>query len=305
MPARAILVTGATGTVGSEVLASLADDGDGRRASDDVERVRAGVRNVGADDLGDGYAPADSSRPAVDAVEFDFERPETWGFAFEGVRAMFLVRPPSVPRERVVAAAEAAVRSGVEHVVYLSVLGAERNPLLPHRRIEKRLESADARCTFLRASYFMQNVTGIHAPEIRDCDEVFVPAGDGRISFVDARDVGAVAAAALAGDGPGRGSRAYDLTGPAALDFSTVAAVLSDSLGRRIVYADPGPVEFVRRMRARDVPLGFAVAMLGIYAPARFGRAGRVTDDVERALGRPPTSLRAFVDDSRDAWVRT
>jgi uncharacterized protein YbjT (DUF2867 family) len=276
-----ILVTGATGTVGSDVVDALAET---------ETSFRAGVRDPASREWPDGCEP----------VAFDFERPETWGFAFEGVDTLFLLRPPSVRRERLLDAVDAAVRTGVDHVTYLSVLGAEKNPLLPHRRIERHLEASDATYTFLRASYFMQNLSEIHAPEIRERDEVFVPAGDGAISFVDTRDIGAVAAVTMAEGG--HENRAYDLTGPAALDFEAVAAVFSDVLDRRVTYADPSSLAFVRRMHARGVSLRFAILMLGIYAPARFGRAARLSDDVERLLGRSPTPLATFVDDHRDVW---
>ncbi|SFK84810.1 Uncharacterized conserved protein YbjT, contains NAD(P)-binding and DUF2867 domains [Halogranum rubrum] len=276
-----ILVTGATGTVGSHVVSALADT--------DVS-FKAGVRDPTAGDWPENCEP----------IAFDFERPETWGFAFDGIDTLFLLRPPSVGRDRLVAAVDAAIRMGVEHVTYLSVLGAARNPLLPHRRLERHLETSGATYTFLRASYFMQNLSEIHAPEIREHDEVFVPAGTGAVSFVDARDVGAVAALTMRE--PGHEDESYDLTGPEALDFETVAERFSDVLGRPVTYTDPSSVAFVRRMYARGVPLRFAVLMLGIYAPARFGRAGRVEDDVERLLDRPATSLSTFVSDYREVW---
>lgn len=276
-----MLVTGATGTVGSRVVDALADS---------VLPFRAGVRDPTGGEWPENCEP----------IAFDFERPETWGFAFEDVETLFLLRPPSVDRDHIVEAVDAAVRTGVSHVVYLSVLGAERNPLLPHWHIEKHLEASDASYTFLRASYFMQNLSEIHAPEIRERDELFVPAGDGALSFVDARDVGAVAAVTMTD--PGHENCAYDLTGPESLDFDSVAERFSDVLGRRVTYARPSSFEFVRQTAARGVSLRFAVLMVGIYAPARLGLAGRVTDDVARLLGRPPTSLAAFVDDYRDVW---
>jgi uncharacterized protein YbjT (DUF2867 family) len=279
-----ILVTGATGTVGSAVVAALTD-------ADAI--VRAGVRTP---DDGRSRVPE-----ADEYVRFDFEKPETWGRAFEGATRLFLLIPPGEASvDRVTDAADAAVRSGVDHAAFLSVLGAGRNPLLPHRRVERHLEGSDAGATFLRASYFMQNLAEVHAEEIRTRGEIFVPAGDGRTSFVDARDVGAVAAAALV-DG-GRGTRAYDLTGPEALTYGEVAAIFTEVLGRPVEYADPSVVEFVRWTRARGEPLRFALAMVGIYATARFGFAGRVTNDVARALGRPPISMREFVADYREMW---
>ncbi|MDS0294746.1 SDR family oxidoreductase [Halogeometricum luteum] len=284
-----IVVTGATGTVGEPTVESLL-----ARGAD----VRAAVRN-----------PSAASVPAgTETVEFDFERPETWGRAFDGATGLFLLRPPTTTRvsRRLLPAADAAVRCGVDRVTFLSVLGAERNPLLPHRRVERHLETDDtdagagATHAFLRASYFMQNLAEVHAPDVRERGELFVPAGDGATSLVDARDVGAVAAATLTE--PGHANVAYDLTGPEAVTYEEVAAVLSDVLGRPVEYVDPSARAFARRMRRRGHDWGFVVAMLGIYATARFGLAGRVEPDASAVLGRPPRDVATFAADYADAW---
>lgn len=274
-----ILLTGTTGTVGSAVAASLAGRGVG---------FRAGVRDPESyDGLGT-------------PIAFDFEKPETWGRAFEGSETLFLVRPPAVATESIAAAAAAASRCGVEHVVYLSVLGAQKNPLLPHRRIERRLEDLPVETTVLRASFFMQNLDEVHVEGIREHGEVFVPAGGGETSFVDARDVGATAATCLSE--PGHEGRAYDLTGPEALDYYEVAAILSAELDRPITYPNPSPWAFVRRELAAGRPLAFVLVMLGIYTTTRLGLAGRVTDDVERVLGRPPRGIGEYAADYREAF---
>lgn len=282
---RTILVTGATGTVGRHVVTSLAEE--------DVA-VRTGVRDVARahERFGEG----------VECVEFDFERPETWGRVFEGVDALFLVRPPAMARvqRHLTPAVDAAARMGVEHIVFLSVLGAERNPLLPHRRIETHLRDADVSYTFLRASFFMQNFADVHRDAIVERDELFVPAGDGKTSFIDARDVGTVAALALAE--PGHENRSYDLTGPAALDYHAVAAVFSDVLDRPITYANPSILSFVRRLRTEGQPFGFVLVMVGIYTTARLGFAGRVSTDVRSLLGREPIPLARFVADYADVF---
>lgn len=211
-----ILVTGATGTVGRHVVTNLADEDT---------TVRAGVRDIARarERFGDD----------IEYAEFDFQRPETWGAAFAEVDALFLIRPPTIGRVKrhITPAIDAAARVGVEHVAFLSVLGAEKNPILPHRRIEAHLQDADVSYTFLRASFFMQNLTEVHREAIAERDEIFVPAGNGKTSFVDARDIGAAAAVALTE--PGHRNRAYDITGPAAFDYETVAEIFSTcSTGR-------------------------------------------------------------------------
>jgi uncharacterized protein YbjT (DUF2867 family) len=275
-----VLVTGATGTVGRHVTRGLTET--------DAE-VRAGVRSV---------ERANETLPdGVDLVSFDFEKPETWGAAFEGVDALFLVRPPEMTRvhRHITPAVDAAERVGVEHVVFLSVLGAEKNPLLPHRRIERHLEDSGLSYTFLRASFFMQNFSVVHRTELTERNELFVPAGDGKTSFVDARDVAAVGVAALVD--PVHRNRAYDVTGPDALTYDDAAAVFSDLLGRDIEYANPGLAEFLVTATRRGVSLPFALVQSVVYTTARLGLAGRTTDDVERVLGRPPRSLADFVRD--------
>ncbi len=275
---RTVLVTGATGTVGRHVGNALAD-----RPCD----LRVGVRNP---------ATARSTLPAAaDVVTFDFEKPETWGPALADVDGLFLVRPPTVDGEDVAAFAEAADRVGVSHVAYLSTLGAEKNVLIPHHRIEKRVVATDAAHTLLRASFFMQNLLEVHRTDVVERDEIFVPAGDGKTSFVDARDLGEIAAIVLTESG--HGDRAYDLTGPEALTYHEVAAVFRDVLERPITYPRPSPIEFAARMRRRGKPLDFILLMCGIYTIARLGLAGRVTADSRRLLGRDPRGMRTFVED--------
>jgi uncharacterized protein YbjT (DUF2867 family) len=275
-----VLVTGGTGTVGQFVVEALANYDC---------TTRPLVRQP--DDAGE------------NAVAFDFTKPETWGAAFDGGDSLLVVRPPQIGRvgRDVNPAIDAAIRCGVEHVVVLSVLGAEKNPLLPHRRIERHVESADCTYTFLRASFFMQNFDEVHREDIREHGELFVPAGDGKTSFVDARDIGAVAAAALVE--PGHENVAYDLTGPEALDYDQVAAVFSDVLDREITYPRPGALTFVRRLVGRGEPLPFALVQVAVYTTARLGLAGRVTDDVERVLGREARPLEEYVADYRDAFT--
>ena len=278
-----VLVTGATGTVGAPLVRELLDaEASVRVATRDPERAR--------DAFGDGPEP----------VEFDLGRPETWGAALAGVDGLFLLYPPGSAVSDVTEFADAADRVGVEHVAFLSILGAEKLPVLPHRRIETHIAGTDLAHTFLRASWFAQNLSEIHRREIVERDEIFVPAGDGVLSFTDARDVAAVAARVLTESG--HADRAYDLTGPAALDFEEVAEIFSEVLDRPIEYADPSRLTFARQMYRRGFSPGFVAFMVAEYSVVRLGRSGRTTDDVEALLGRPPRTVREFVEDYTDEF---
>lgn len=277
------LVTGATGTVGQHVVASLADR--------DVA-VRTGVRDPET-------VPGEIAA-AGETVAFDFTKPETWGSALTDVDDIFLVRPPVVDKSAIGSFVDAAERVGVAHIAYLSTLGAEKNPLVPHHWIEKRIMATDVEYTLLRASFFMQNLLEVHGKDVVEHDEVFVPAGRGETSFVDARDIGEAAAVVLSESG--HANRGYDLTGPEALDYQAVATVFSEVLGRPITYPQPSLVAFTTRMRRRGKPLGFIAITCAIYTTARLGLAGRVTEDSQRLLGRPPRTVRTFVEDYADAF---
>ena len=272
-----ILVTGATGTVGRHVVRELAD----RDRS-----IRVALRTPD-------QAPTDVTGIA-DVVAFDFEKPETWGETLAGVDRLFLLRPPGVGTATIGQFAAAAARTGVEHVVYLSGYGAGRNPLNPHFWSERRITSVDATHTLLRASYFMQNLADVHGNDIVERGEIVAPAGEGEISFVDARDVGAVAAAVLTE--PGHENVAYDVTGPEALDFHAVASIFSDVLERQITYPDPSLFAFVKRMRHRGLSPGYILLVSSIYTAVRLGFAGRVTNDTEKILGREPRRIREYVE---------
>ena len=149
----------------------------------------------------------------------------------------------------------------------------------------------------------MQNLTGTHGDEIRDLDELVVPAGTGATAFVDTVDVAAVAVAALA-DPRAHAGRAWTPTGPEALTYAQVADVLSAELGRAVRYRRPGLPRYVRHARRRGMPWGMVAVTAGIYTVARLGRAGGLTDDVRTVTGRAPGDLAAFVHRERGRWTR-
>lgn len=285
MSAGRVLVTGAPGNVGTPLVSELLERG-------------ASVRVAAWD--------ADAARLAfgdsAEVVRFDFTDESTYA-AFDGIEAMFLLRPPQIAdvRRTIGPALAAAERAGVRHVVFLSIQGAERNPVVPHRRIEDDLRTSGMAWTFVRAAYFMQNLSTTHAPDIRRRDEIYLPAGrTSRTAHVDARDVAAVAAVALTE--PGHDGRAYVPTGPAALTYDECAEILSDVLGRKIRYADPTPWHYWRRMARRGMPAAMIAVTIGIYTAARFGLAAGLTDDVQRLAGRPPIGFRRFAADHAAAW---
>lgn len=282
-----IAITGSTGNVGREVVRALLARGAHVRV---LEREAAKARTAFGD--------------AVTSARFDFDNPSTFEPALRGATRLFLMRPPHIAdvEQRLFPVVDAALNVGVRHIVFLSLQGAESNKVVPHHKVEQYLIKLGAPSTFLRPSFFMQNLSTTHAKDIRERDEVFVPAGHGKTSFVDVRDIGDVAAHVLTEDG--HEGKAYELTGPEALTYEEVADHLGMALVRPIRYANPDPVRFYRHMTSRGLPRGYVLVMEALYLVCRLGLAGKVTNEVETLLGRPPIPFAKFARDYAEVWDR-
>lgn len=279
-----ILVTGATGNTGSALVEKLSGSADFVAAVRDVDRARA---RFDAD---------------VPLVRFDFTEPETFTTAFAGIDRLFLVRPPQIADVPGVIGPviQAASEQGVRYVVFLSLMGVERNRVVPHYKIEQLLRESGMDWTFLRAGFFMQNFDTTHREEIRDRHEIDVPVGRSRTSFIDVRDIAAVAACALSQ--PGHENQAYTLTGSESLDYFQVAEIFSEVLRRDIRYRNPTIPGFVLRHLRRGTPPGFTLIMTMLYTLTRMGTAEAVTDTVHEVTGNAPITLRQYIQDYQACW---
>jgi uncharacterized protein YbjT (DUF2867 family) len=284
-----ILVTGATGLVGGAVVRHLAERGVPVRALVRSQEKAAALAGL-----------------AVETVVGDFGRPETLGPALEGVTRALLIShhdPRQVELQRNFV--EAARRAGPVHVVKLSGLGtAPESPLRSgrwHAETEAGIRAAGLPWTFLHPPYFMQNLLRA-APAIASDGVLTAAMRDGRIAMVDARDVAAVAVAALTT--AGHAGQTHVITGPEALSHAEVAAILSAAVGRRIVSRDI-PLDVLRGdLLGAGVPPWLVEVRMEFTAVLRDGFAATVTDTVARTTGRPPRTFAAFAAEHA-AWFRT
>lgn len=281
-----ILVTGATGTVGTALVREL-------------NRRGAAVRGASRD-------PARAPQGAGDVawVAFDFSAPGTFQAALEGVDRVFLIarpgddEPARTARPFVGAMAEA----GVRRVVTLTAMGAERRDDVSLGHLERLVEEAGFAWTHLRPNWFMQVVAVpplVHA--IAATGRIEVPAGDARISWIDARDVAAVAAVALTEAGHER--RAYLLTGGEALHHRDVAEALSAASGREIVYRALDEAEGREAVLAAGLGPRRADRLTAFYRLVRAGACAPISTHVAEVLGRSPTTFESFAEEHRSHWA--
>ena len=281
-----VLVTGATGNVGREVVRAARARGLIVRAADrDGSRARELLGNE------------------VDVVRLDYRDRSTFACA-DGADALFLMRPPAIAdvADTLLPFVDAARRRGVTHVVFLSVAGADKNKLVPHHAVEKHLRKGTG-WTILRPGFFAQNFGDAYRCDIVDDDRVYVPAGRGRVTFVDVRDLAEVAAAAFASPAA-HDLHAYTLTGAEAVGFTSAVARLTEVMGRPIRYEAASIVGYMLHLRGRGMPWTQVAVQTLLHAGLRFGQAERVDPTLERLLGHRPRSLEDYFRDHRNLWER-
>ena len=156
------------------------------------------------------------------------------------------------------------------------MLGVEKNPIVPHRKIEEFIRNLDFQYTFLRPNFFMQNLNTTHREDILIRNELFIPVGKAKTSFIDTRDIAEIAAISLTEEE--HINKTYTLTGHEAITYDEVASIMSDVLNRNIHYSNPGILEFRRTLIQRDTPKEFANVMTMLYTMTKLGTAKNVTD---------------------------
>jgi uncharacterized protein YbjT (DUF2867 family) len=281
-----ILVTGASGNVGKEVLKQVVRSG---------AKVRAAFQSA---------SKAAVAPSGVEIVTMDYNQPETVRAALNGVERVFLVGPPTpnLPAlER--KAMDEIKQSGVRHIVKLSAMGG-RGAIFPrqHAESEDYIRSLGVPYTFLRPNGFMQNFVIYNSSTINTQDAFYGSQGAGEVSHIDLRDIAAVAVKALTEGG--HEGKEYTLTGPVALSNTRVAEILSDDTGREIKYVDLLDEQFKQALTGAGVPEWSADALVNLQQFYRGGGAREVNADVGQLLGRKPTSFEQFSRDYAQAFQK-
>ena len=279
-----ILVTGSSGTVGTELLKQLTAKG---------AKVRAAYRS----------RPV--SMPGVEGARVDFETGEGLDAAMAGCEAVFLLSGGVADQTGAeIRAVDAARRAGARRVVKLSVWGAEGEDFSfakIHRPVERAIERSGMAFTFLRPNGFMQNFVNYDGEAIRSQGAFYYPCHNAAVSHVDVRDIAAVAVAALTEPGAKHAGKAYTLSGPEALTFTQVAEKLSAAVGKPIRYVDPPEAEYRKTLVGMGIPGPYADALIDLSRYYAAGKASAVTPAVREVTGRKGISFDEFARESAGA----
>lgn len=282
-PVVPIVVTGSTGTIGRELVRLLATTGTELRA------IYRDIRQTWA-------------APNVTWVRADLDDPRQLRTALEGSERLFLLTGNAADFARMqVTVVRAAQEAGVRHIVKLSALGASDHSqsmiAREHWIVEQALLAGRVPWTILRPHAFMQNWLVDHAETVRAEGAIYAPIGEGRVPFIDTRDIAAVAVEVLLHPDEHAGKK-YVLTGPEAVSYYEVAAALSDATGKPVTYRPISMDEARARFVARGIEPALIDAMLAIAAYQKAGGpTSVVSPTVERLLGRPPRTIRDFARD--------
>ena len=281
-----ILVTGGTGGVGSELLRLLSKAGIVTRAlARHPQRAQA--------------------LPGITWIAGDLSKPGTLTSAFEGARTLFLLTSYYEDmvelQHNAISAARAA---GVTYVVKISAFAASDHSRAPvgrwHYQIEKELQESGLGWTILRPHHFMQNLLA-QAEYVRTEGVVYSASGDGKIPYVDARDVAAVAFATLTQ--PGHLGKKYVVTGSEAISYRQAAEIIGAAIGKPVRFVDESPDEARARRVREGLPPAVVESALAIAAYQRAGgKTVTITSTVTDLTGRPPRTVGEFVREHADLF---
>jgi len=297
--AETILVTGATGTVGSEVVKQLLSY-KGQKEEDII--VKAAARSANDDTF---------RNLGVQVVQLDYNKPDTLSAALRGIDKLFLLTPfQSNMVDLTSNLVNEAKNAGVRYIVKQSVLGANAEPGITssrlHRQAEKVIEESGIPFIFLRPNFFMQNFVTFYSHFIKTQGAFYVPAEDAKASFVDVRDIAAVAVQSLSGSSKNGTAnhirKAYDITGGEALSYGQAAEILSKEIGKKVNYVNISDEDARKGMKDMGADEWTINSMIELFGITRGGYLSEISSAVEQVTGNKPISFSQFARDYAGAF---
>ncbi len=286
-----ILITGATGTVGSEVVKQLSSN------MTDIN-IKAAVHSI--------ENAKKVQYDKVEVVQIDYNKPETLKEAFKDADKLFLLTHPSPKSaEHESNLVTEAKKAGIRHIVKQSIMGADLQAdveaMRLHRQAEKIIEESGIPYSFLRPNEFMQGFINFQGPTIKSNNAFYLPAQDAKVSIVDVRDIAAVAVKALTDDNK-HNNKTYLITGPETLSYYQAAEILSNATGKKISYVNVSDEEARAAMKETGMNDWLINTILELYNYFRKGYASEVSSAVEEVTGKKQITFAQFAKDYAEAF---
>lgn len=285
---KRILITGATGNIGTEVVHYLCE-------LDKESDIIVAVRNV------ESAKRKFSNLSSLSFRFFDFEEQDCFDTAFNDIDILFLLRPPHISEvdKYFQPLLKSAKNSGIEKVVFLSVQGAEKSKVIPHNKIERLIKSNDFKYIFVRPSYFMQNLTTALLPEIQKNQTITLPSGQAKFNWIDVKNIGEVSAVLIKSFEKYE-NRAYEIMGAENKNFQEVTKIMSETIGIKFNFISINPISFYFKKRKSGMESGFAMVMTMLHFLPRLQKEPEISDNFNQLTGKKPTTLKEFIDREKE-----
>jgi uncharacterized protein YbjT (DUF2867 family) len=279
-----ILITGATGNIGFELIRFLTK-------IDSKNRIVAGVRNIEkAKNIFKDYQD-------LAYTHFDFEDFETFDKALDGIDKLFLLRPPHISDiETYFKPLISKIKEkNINQIVFLSVQGAEKSKVIPHNKIERLINERGLDFIFLRPSYFMQNLTTTLIKDIQAKREIILPAGNAKFNWIDIKNIGEVGAILLDKFYDYK-NQAIEITGLENENFEKVTELINNSIENPIEFKNVNPLRFYQIKKREGMLKGMIIVMILLHFLPRFQKEPKISNFYERLTGKKPTDLKTFIE---------
>lgn len=285
---KRILVTGATGNIGLEVVHYLSE-------LNFDSQIFAAVRNI------EKAKKVFKNHPDLHYRSFDFENQNTFSQAFEQVDILFLLRPPHISDVENLfrPLLNSAKENRINKIVFLSVQGAEKSKIIPHNKIERIIQELRFEYIFVRPSYFMQNLTTTLLPEILNKRSITLPSGRAKFNWIDVKNIGE-ASANLIAQFKKYQNQAYEITGTENKNFREIASLMTEITGERIKFKNINPISFFFQKKNEGVQSGFAIVMTILHFLPRLQAEPKISNNYQKLTGKTPTTLKEFINREKE-----
>ncbi|WP_067149886.1 NmrA family NAD(P)-binding protein [Pseudotamlana agarivorans] len=277
-----VLITGATGNIGRELITYLCQ-------SDQQIIVTAAVRSL------TNAKQLFAEQQKLKFTTFDFEDQSTFNTAFENIDILFLLRPPHISHieEYFNPLLKSAQKKGIKKIVFLSVQGAEKSKVIPHNKIESLIKDYNFEYIFLRPSYFMQNLITTLLPEILKSQSITLPSSHAKFNWIDIKNIAEIASIVLTTFDTHKNS-IIELTGSENKSFYEATALLNQVTGLHISFNSINPIRFYFKKRKDGLNKDFAMVMTLLHFLPRIEKAPKISNNYQQFTGKEPITLTEF-----------